>query len=61
MTLIRVRSENGTTKEEAVKARLVSYNNGPIWKIGNEYVTGLHSDHLRFQLPTNLYSRPTLL
>ena len=62
VTLIRVRSENGTTKEEAVTARLVSYNNGPIWKIGNEYVTGLHQDHLRFpELPSNLYSRPTLV
>lgn len=62
ITLIRVRSENGTTREETVKARLVSYNNGPIWKIGDEYVTGLHSDHLRFpELPSNLYSRPTLV
>jgi hypothetical protein len=62
ITLIRVRSENGSTREEAVKARLVSYNNGPIWKIGDEYVTGLHSDHLRFpELPSNLYSRPTLV
>jgi len=62
ITLIRVRSENGTTREEAVKARLVSYNNGPIWKIGDEYVTGLHSDHLRFpELPSNLYSKPTLV
>ena len=62
VTLVRVRSENGTTREEDVKARLVSYNNGPIWKIGDEYVTGLHQDHLRFpELPTNLYSRPTLV
>ena len=60
--LVRVRSENGTTREETVTARLVSYNNGPIWKIGDEYVTGLHSDHLRFpELPSNLYSRPTLV
>ncbi len=62
VTLIRVRSENGTTREETVKARLVSYNNGPIWKIGDEYVTGLQADHLRFpELPSNLYSRPTLV
>jgi hypothetical protein len=62
VTLVRVRSENGTTKEDEVKATLVSYNNGPIWKIGNEYVTGLHQDHLRFpELPSNLYSRPTLV
>ncbi|MFO7694064.1 MAG: hypothetical protein R6V57_13330 [Vicinamibacterales bacterium] len=62
VTLVRMRTENGTTKQEEVKARLVSYNNGPIWKIGDEYVTGLHSDHLRFpELPANLYSRPTLV
>ena len=34
----------------------------PDWKIGNEDVTGLHQDHLRFpELPSNLYSRPTLV
>ena len=62
MTLVRNRVENGTTKQEEVKARLVSYNSGPIWKIGSEYVTGLGADHLRFpELPANLYSRPTLV
>ena len=62
VTLVRARTENGTTRLEEVKARLVSYNNGPIWKIGNEYVTGLGADHIRFpELPDNLYSRPTLV
>jgi len=62
ITLIRTRMENGTTKREEVPATLVSYNNGPIWKIGNEYVTGLGADHMRFpELPSNLYSRPTLV
>ncbi|HNV03535.1 MAG TPA: hypothetical protein PLN93_03480 [Vicinamibacterales bacterium] len=62
VTLVRTGVENGTTKREEVKATLVSLNNGPIWKIGNEYVTGLGSDHLRFpELPSNLYSRPTLV
>ncbi len=60
--LIRTITENGTTREQEVRARLVSDNNGPIWKIGNEYVTGLRADHLRFpELPANLYSRPTLV
>ena len=27
--------------EEEVKARLLSYNNAPVWQIGNEIVTGL--------------------
>ena len=45
-----------------MKARLLSYNNAPVWQIGNEIVTGLHADHIRFpELPGNLYSRPTLI
>ena len=48
--------------EEEVKARLLSYNNAPVWQIGNEIVTGLGADHIRFpELPGNLYSRPTLI
>jgi len=55
-----VRWVNG--KEEQITAQLLAYNNGPVWKIGNEIVTGLHPDHLRFpELPENLYSRPTLV
>jgi hypothetical protein len=62
VTLVRTRMLNGTATQEDVKARLVSYNNGPIWKIGDEYVTGLGADHIRFpELPSNLYSRPTLV
>jgi hypothetical protein len=45
-----------------VKATLLSLNNGPVWKIGDEIVTGMHADHIRFpELPQNLYSRPTLV
>ena len=62
ITLVRRRDENGSTRLEEVKAQLVSYNNGPIWKIADEFVTGLPADHLRFpELPENLYSRPTLV
>ena len=62
VTLMRNRSENGTTRQEEVKALLLSYNNGPVWKIGNEIVTGLGADHIRFpELPDTLYSRPTLI
>ena len=60
--LMRPRQENGTTRHEEVKARLLSYNTAPVWQIGNEIVTGLHADHIRFpELPGNLYSRPTLI
>ena len=62
VTLVRTRSENGSTREEAVTARLLSYNNGPVWRIGNEIVTGLGADHIRFpELPGNLYTHPTLI
>ncbi len=62
VTLVRARQESGSTKWDEVKATLLSNNNGPVWKIGNEIVTGMYSDHIRFpELPENLYSRPTLL
>jgi hypothetical protein len=62
VTLVRMRQEDGTTRSEEVTARLLSYNNGPVWQIGSEIVTGLHADHIRFpELPGNLYSRPTLI
>ena len=62
VTLVRLVQDGGTTRQEEVKARLLSYNNAPVWQIGNEIVTGLHADHIRFpELPGNLYSRPTLI
>ncbi len=58
----RLVQRNGATQQEEVKARLLSYNNAPVWQIGSEIVTGLHADHIRFpELPGNLYSRPTLI
>ena len=62
VTLVRTRQDGGTTRSEEVRALLLSYNNGPVWQIGKEIVTGLHADHIRFpELPGNLYSRPTLI
>jgi hypothetical protein len=62
ITLVRDRVENGTTRTEQVKALLLAYNNGPVWKIGSEIVTGLRVDQFRFpELPDNLFSRPTLV
>jgi hypothetical protein len=62
VTLVRSRQEDGSTRLEEVRARLLSYNTGPVWRINNEIVTGLHADHIRFpELPENLYSRPTLI
>jgi hypothetical protein len=62
VTLVRAVQESNSTKYEETKALLLSDNNGPVWKIGNEIVTGMGSDSYRFpDLPDNLYSRPTLI
>ena len=62
VTLVRMRQEDGSAKPDEVRARLLSFNNAPVWQIGNEIVTGLHADHIRFpELPENLYVRPTLV
>ncbi|HUP39707.1 MAG TPA: DUF4139 domain-containing protein [Vicinamibacterales bacterium] len=62
VTLVRSRQVNGTTEEEEVTARLLSYNNQPVWRINGEIVTGLHADHIRFpELPDTLFIRPTLI
>src|SRR3981189_3553468 len=62
VTLVRAYQENGTTKREEIKATLLSDNNGPVWKIGNDIVTGMYAESYRFpEVPANLYDRPTLL
>ena len=62
VTLVRSYMENGSTKREEIKATLLANNNGPVWKIGNDIVTGGYSESYRFpEVPANLYERPTLL
>ena len=62
VTLMRARQVDGTTEWEDIKATLIANNNGPVWRIGNEIVTGFHPSSIRFpELPENLYDRPTLL
>jgi len=62
VTLVRTYQESGTTKHEETKAILLSDNNGPVWKIGNDIVTGVYAESYRFpEVPANLYERPTLL
>src|SRR5687767_1353291 len=62
VTLVRTRQDAGSTREEMVTARLLSFNAAPVWQIGNEIVTGMHPDSIRFpELPDTLYSRPTLI
>ena len=62
VTLVRTRNDGGTARDEDVKARLISYNNAPVWEIGGEIVTGMPATHIRFpELPGNLFSHPTLI
>jgi hypothetical protein len=62
VTLVRAYQDNGTTKREEIKATLLSDYNGPVWKIGNDIVTGMFAESYRFpEVPANLYERPTLL
>jgi hypothetical protein len=62
ITLVRPESDAGSTRWVETKALLLSDNAGPVWKIGNEIVTGMTADSYRFpDLPENLYSRPTLV
>src|ERR1700741_768815 len=62
VTMVRTYMDNNTTKHEEIKATLLANNNGPVWKIGNDIVTGLFGESYRFpEVPPNLYDRPTLL
>jgi hypothetical protein len=62
VTLVRTSRENGELKHEDVKATLLADNNGPVWKIGNDIVTGVYAEGYRFpEVPANLFERPTLL
>jgi hypothetical protein len=62
LTLVRVITENNSTREVPVKALLLADNEGPVWKVGNEIITGMGADRYIFpDLPENLYSKPTLV
>lgn len=62
VTLVRTTMEGGSSKTTEVKATLLALNNGPVWRVGTEIVTGMGADHYRFPaLPDSLYSRPTLV
>ena len=62
VTLVHTYNDNGTLKREEIKATLLSDNNGQVWKIGNDIVTGGYAQSYRFpEVPANLYDHPTLL
>ncbi|MGA9884813.1 MAG: DUF4139 domain-containing protein [Candidatus Acidiferrales bacterium] len=62
VTLMQRERDAGSTKWVQTKAVLLADTNGPVWRIGNEIVTGAVADSYRFpDLPAGLYSTPTLL
>jgi hypothetical protein len=62
VTLLRPKMVAGNREYEEVKATLLSLNGAPVWRIGNDIMTGVSYESIRFpELPDNLYERPTLL
>ena len=62
VTLVRSRQQNGSDVSEQVTARLLAYNEAPVWRINGEIVTGMLTDEIRYpEIPGNLHSRPTLV
>jgi len=62
VTLLHRIWKDGTPVWVEEKATLLADNNGPVWKVGGEIITGMDTGTYRFpELPENLYSRPTLV
>jgi hypothetical protein len=63
LTIVRTVYKNDSSELQEIPATLLSDNpGGPVWKIGDQIVTGMNTDSYRFpDLPGNLYDRPTLL
>ena len=62
VTLVTGETDNNSTRYVETKALLLSDNESPVWKIGNEIVTGVPTGTYKFpDLPGNLYSQPTLI
>jgi hypothetical protein len=62
VTLTRPIYSGKEVRWEEVKATLLADNNGPVWKIGGEILTGVSTNAYSFpELPENLYSVPTLV
>lgn len=63
VTLVQLHTENNSTREVDIKATLLADNdNQPVWKVGDQIVTGIARDRIIFpDVPANLYSKPTLI
>src|SRR5207302_5376208 len=54
VTLVRTHQDSATTKYDEINATLLSDNNGPVWKIGNDIVTGMLAESYRLpEVPPN--------
>ena len=57
VTLVRTRQENGTTTPGRSDGAAAPFNEAPVWKIGNEIVTGLTPNSIAFpEIPDNLHA-----
>ncbi len=63
VALVQFHNENNSTHEVDIKATLLADNdNQPVWKVGDQIVTGIGRDRIIFpDVPANLYSKPTLI
>lgn len=62
VVFVRTMQENNSTVEKRVRAKLLSTNNGTVWKVGNQIVVNPPYSYLEFpELPENLYANPTLV
>ena len=62
VVLVRYRKEKDTTVEDRIVARLLSTNNGTVWRVEDRIIVNPPHAYLEFpELPENLYSRPTLV
>ncbi len=62
VTLVRPETSAGSTHWVETQALLLANNGSPVWRMGNQIVTGMAADSYRFpDLPDNLYSQPTLV
>jgi len=62
VTLVGQAMENNHSKEVRMKATLISDDGGPIWKVGDQIMTGIPTYQYIFPaLPPHLYRKPTLV
>ena len=53
VTLVRLVQDGGDTRQEEVKARLLSYNNAPVWQICLLYTSPSPRDRQKSRMPSS--------